>query len=137
MQSVERQDVYVDTLIIQTIFVVLYNNFITLLFQVFLQICIIATGNYNFFNFLTICLCISLLDDQFFYEREMISRRSRSDQPAIRYFSNLSTASTIVTVLVYGALMYGTYIYYNLKITNDWTIQSEIGIFQYLIDNTQ
>ena len=38
--------------------------------QVFLQIHIIATGNYNFFNFLTICLCISLLDDQFFYKKK-------------------------------------------------------------------
>jgi predicted DCC family thiol-disulfide oxidoreductase YuxK len=29
------------------------------------QLVIIATGNYNFFNLLTLCLCILLLDDQF------------------------------------------------------------------------
>ena len=36
-------------------------------FQVFLQLMIIFTGNYNFFNLLTIVLCFSLLDDRFFY----------------------------------------------------------------------
>ena len=30
-----------------------------------LQLLIIATGNYNFFNLLTIALCIPLLDDEF------------------------------------------------------------------------
>lgn len=29
------------------------------------QLMIIATGNYNFFNLLTLCLCVMLLDDQF------------------------------------------------------------------------
>ena len=33
--------------------------------QVFFQIMIMATGNYNFFNLLTIVLCLSLLDDTF------------------------------------------------------------------------
>ncbi|XP_027128855.1 lipase maturation factor 2a isoform X1 [Larimichthys crocea] len=32
--------------------------------QVFLQVLIILTGNYNFFNLLTVALCLSLLDDQ-------------------------------------------------------------------------
>ncbi|MBN3296823.1 LMF2 factor, partial [Amia calva] len=32
--------------------------------QVLLQICILLTGNYNFFNLLTIALCFSLLDDE-------------------------------------------------------------------------
>ena len=31
--------------------------------QVLFQLCIILTGNYNFFNLLTIALCVSLLDD--------------------------------------------------------------------------
>ena len=35
-----------------------------------LQIFIILTGNYNFFNLLTIALCISLLDDDFFQKRK-------------------------------------------------------------------
>lgn len=43
------------------------NNWIFLiiiLFQVLLQVLIILTGNYNFFNLLTLALCLSLLDDQ-------------------------------------------------------------------------
>ncbi|EFN87863.1 lipase maturation factor 2 [Harpegnathos saltator] len=96
--------------------------------QVFLQICIIATGNYNFFNFLTICLCISLLDDQFFYKR-----RSRGDAS---HMLTMSTESTLLAVVVYGALMYGTYLCYDLKITN-WTIQSNIAFtkeqFDYIL----
>ena len=38
--------------------------FIIISFQVFLQLLILLTGNYNFFNLLTIVLCISLLDDK-------------------------------------------------------------------------
>ena len=38
--------------------------------QVFLQLLIIATGNYNFFNFLTITLSVSLVDDCFFGSSE-------------------------------------------------------------------
>ena len=40
------------------------NPFIISSFQVFLQLLILLTGNYNFFNLLTIVLCISLLDDK-------------------------------------------------------------------------
>ena len=32
--------------------------------QVFFQLCIIATGNYNFFNLLTVVLCFSLLENK-------------------------------------------------------------------------
>ncbi|KYN43556.1 Lipase maturation factor 2 [Trachymyrmex septentrionalis] len=88
--------------------------------QVFLQICIIATGNYNFFNFLTICLCISLLDDQFFYKRKSKNNKSR-----IRNY-----LSTLITILVYGGVMYETYIYYGLKIIDNWTIESNITFTQ-------
>ncbi len=34
--------------------------------QVFLQVLIMLTGNYNFFNVVTITLSVSLLDDEFF-----------------------------------------------------------------------
>ncbi|KYQ50071.1 Lipase maturation factor 2 [Trachymyrmex zeteki] len=88
--------------------------------QVFLQICIIATGNYNFFNFLTICLCISLLDDQFFSKRKSKNNKSR-----IRNY-----LSTLITILIYGGVMYGTYIYYDLKIMDNWTIESNITFTQ-------
>lgn len=99
-------------------------HFFLILFQVYLQICIIATGNYNFFNFLTICLCISLLDDQFFYKR-----KSKNDT-----YRTINYLSTILTILIYGGVVYGTYSYFNLKITDKWTIQSDIGIYSYLIN---
>lgn len=39
-------------------------NFGFIYLQVLLQVLIILTGNYNFFNLLTLTLCLSLLDDQ-------------------------------------------------------------------------
>ena len=39
------------------------RSLISLLSQIFFQLCIILTGNYNFFNLLAITLCVSLLDD--------------------------------------------------------------------------
>lgn len=110
---------YVDQLIDWLLF-----KYDTLMFQVFLQIGIIATGNYNFFNFLTICLCISLLDDQFFYKR-----KSKNDKSRIRNY-----LSQLITVLIYAGLIYGTYIYYGLKIMDNWTIQSNISNYRYFID---
>ncbi|XP_018403720.1 PREDICTED: lipase maturation factor 2-like [Cyphomyrmex costatus] len=88
--------------------------------QILLQVCIIATGNYNFFNFLTICLCISLLDDQFFYKR-----KSKNNKSHIKNY-----LSTLITILVYGGIMYGAYIYYGLKIMDNWTIESNITFTQ-------
>lgn len=86
-------------------------------FQVFLQVHIIATGNYNFFNLLTICLCISLLDDHFFYRK-----KSRNENSKI-----LELFSTVTCIGVYAGILYGTYIYYNLRLTENWTITSKIG----------
>ena len=40
--------------------------------QVFLQVLIIITGNYNFFNLLTITLCFALVDDAFFSNSEWL-----------------------------------------------------------------
>lgn len=37
---------------------------IALVGQIILQIAILASGNFGFFNFLTLCLCIPLVDDQ-------------------------------------------------------------------------
>ncbi|KAG7213802.1 hypothetical protein KM043_003019 [Ampulex compressa] len=91
--------------------------------QVILQVHIIATGNYNFFNFLTICLCISLLDDKFFYKR-----KSKIGQ------SMVNALSTVLCILIYAAIVYGTCIYYKLRFTDNWTIQSEIDFTQEQFD---
>ena len=54
----------------------------TCIFQVFLMITIMLTGNYNFFNFLYIALCLSLFDDSWIenkykFHRIVVSRRDR------------------------------------------------------------
>ncbi|OAD57121.1 Lipase maturation factor 2 [Eufriesea mexicana] len=98
--------------------------------QVFLQINIIATGNYNFFNYLTICLCISLLDDQFFYKK-----KSKNDS-----YNIINLFSTLLCIVVYGGIFYVTYVYYNLRISDNWTIQSDIAFtkeqFDYVLSQT-
>jgi Lipase maturation factor len=38
--------------------------------QLFLQVCIIATGNYGFINFLVIAMLLSLLDDSHFHSSD-------------------------------------------------------------------
>lgn len=47
----------------------------------FLQVLIILSGNYNFFNLLTMVLCLSLLDDQHvnFWLRRTDKSKEKSD----------------------------------------------------------
>lgn len=92
--------------------------------QLFLMVNIIATGNYNFFNLLTICLSISLLDDQFFY-------KGRTKAGTSKIFNYLSILACIV---VYLAILYGTHIYYNMKFAENWTIETKIGFTQKQFD---
>ncbi|XP_069132099.1 lipase maturation factor 2-like isoform X1 [Argopecten irradians] len=73
--------------------------------QLILQILIILTGNYNFFNLLTIVLCISLLDDEHFkYKTE------RQSSWLVRIINTLASA------LVYGYIGYQTCHLFSLKI---------------------
>lgn len=81
--------------------------------QVFLQLNIILTGNYNFFNLLTITLSLSLLDDDFFMR-------------------NTSTAfnkifSQFVSLLAAAVLSFAMVILFNVKFNPDWTIQTSIA----------
>jgi hypothetical protein len=47
--------------------------------QALLQLAIISTGNYNFFNLLTINLCFAFLDDSFFqFTSKTPSKNKRS-----------------------------------------------------------
>lgn len=83
--------------------------------QVLLQVFIILSGNYNFFNLLTITLCLSLLDDQ--HVDFWLCRHALKTQ--ITPLQRLSGLVTLVLeVLVYGLLGYGTALYFDLKV--DW-----------------
>lgn len=75
-----------------------------------LQLLIIATGNYCFFNLLTIALCILLLDDTFFQGFPLKRLFSRFNAPKAvtrysRYRSVWVAALTVVVLLVSGIRM--------------------------------
>lgn len=72
--------------------------------QIFLQICVVLTGNFNFVNLLIVTLTISLLDDQFFY-----GKRRGSD-------NSWALVGKIINFLVYGAVLYAVITFYSIKI---------------------
>ncbi|XP_073508695.1 lipase maturation factor 2 [Phyllobates terribilis] len=75
--------------------------------QVLLQVLIILTGNYNFFNLLTLVLCFSLLDDQHL--------RSGPKGRKGRKFS-LQSFVVLFDLLVFGLLGFWTVKYFDLQI---------------------
>uniref|UniRef100_A0ABM5GLF6 Lipase maturation factor n=1 Tax=Pogona vitticeps TaxID=103695 RepID=A0ABM5GLF6_9SAUR len=81
--------------------------------QIFLQAMIIITGNYNFFNLLTIVLCFSLLDDE--HVGLWLGRGRKKAGPAgpPRLMSILSVLAELGT---YGLGLYWTALYFGLQI---------------------
>jgi predicted DCC family thiol-disulfide oxidoreductase YuxK len=81
---------------------------------VFLQITIAATGNYCFFNLLTIALCLLLLDDSI-WRRQRGARQANGETRAVgsHFVDRLSIyAAAIVivfTLLLNGRLIYGAF----------------------------
>ncbi|XP_044736039.1 lipase maturation factor 2-like isoform X2 [Chrysoperla carnea] len=73
--------------------------------QLFLQLCIIVTGNFNTYNILMITLMISLLDDQVFYKRIKKQRASKWSR-LFTFFLNL---------LIHCSILYGIYVLYDIK----------------------
>uniref|UniRef100_A0A8C5PYW2 Lipase maturation factor n=1 Tax=Leptobrachium leishanense TaxID=445787 RepID=A0A8C5PYW2_9ANUR len=90
--------------------------------QVLLQILIILTGNYNFFNLLTIVVCLPLLDDQHF------TRAQQSRKSAQKSRSFLSYVSTLLELVFFGFLIFLTVKYFDLQI--NWekhSVESKTG----------
>ncbi|XP_004380083.1 lipase maturation factor 2 [Trichechus manatus latirostris] len=84
--------------------------------QVLLQVLIIITGNYNFFNLLTLVLCTSLLDDKHLgVER---GRGRRTKMPTSWPKALLTMLAPLLELAVYGLLAYGTTHYFSLEM--DW-----------------
>jgi predicted DCC family thiol-disulfide oxidoreductase YuxK len=79
-------------------------------FLVFLQIAIAATGNYSFFNLLTIALCLLLLDDRFLRmdgrapARPMAASASRELRPSIAGIVVLVLTLPINAMFLYSAI---------------------------------
>ncbi|KAM5334157.1 lipase maturation factor 2 isoform 1-T1 [Glossophaga mutica] len=84
--------------------------------QVLLQVLIIITGNYNFFNLLTLVLTTALLDDQHLAARSGNSRRKKT--PASWPKALLALLALLLELTVYGLLAYGTVHYFGLEV--DW-----------------
>ncbi|GLV46648.1 uncharacterized protein CBL_11509 [Carabus blaptoides fortunei] len=83
--------------------------------QIFLQICIVLTGNFNFRDLLLVTLSISLLDDQFFFGKY---RRPRSTKWTI--------LSQVLNITIHSLILYGVYVLYGLKL-NGTQIDSHIA----------
>ncbi|XP_042191166.1 lipase maturation factor 2a [Callorhinchus milii] len=87
--------------------------------QALLQILIIVTGNYNFFNLLSIVLSFSLLDQEHidFWLRSSKKRRSRSRADTLQAW-----VVTLLELSVYTTLLLGTIHYFGLKV--NWESQT-------------
>ncbi|XP_014250285.1 lipase maturation factor 2-like [Cimex lectularius] len=97
-------------------FPVRYVRIVAFFVQVFLQFFIILTGNFNFFNYLTITLCLSLLDDDFFY------RNPKNTQSFVSRAFKLLT-----TVGVYGGVTYATCVLYKVKMLPSGVIDCKLN----------
>ncbi|XP_045463672.1 lipase maturation factor 2-like [Harmonia axyridis] len=82
------------------------------IFQIFLQICIVLTGNFSFANLLIVVLTLSLLDDK------GIQSKKVSEEPS--YVAN------IVNILIHGALFYAVVTIFSLKIEGS-VVESKIA----------
>nr|XP_033490744.1 lipase maturation factor 2a [Epinephelus lanceolatus] len=79
--------------------------------QVLLQVLIILTGNYNFFNLLTIALCLSLLDDQHvnFWLR-------KADKTSDNDSKLQSWLCYLVELAVWSLLIFGSIVCFDLQV---------------------
>jgi len=84
--------------------------------QVLLQVLIIITGNYNFFNLLTLVLTTALLDDGHLTAEPGNSRCKK--RPTSWPGALLSLLSLLLEFTVYGLLAYGTVHCFGLEV--DW-----------------
>lgn len=84
--------------------------------QVLLQVLIILTGNYNFFNLLTLVLTTSLLDDRHLAAEPGNARRKKTRPSGLK--SMLAALSLLLELTIYGLLAYGTVHCFGLEV--DW-----------------
>jgi hypothetical protein len=76
-------------------------------FLIFLQIVIAATGNYCFFNLLTIALCLLLLDDRFFRRTPKAATNPQTLLPSRTHWP--AVAVLVVTLPVNAMLIFSAF----------------------------
>ncbi|KAF1425626.1 Lipase maturation factor 2, partial [Spheniscus magellanicus] len=87
--------------------------------QVLLQVLIILTGNYNFFNMLTIVLAFSLLDEEHVGRWLGRSKRRHASSESLAWPPSLrAVLSTLLELSTYGFLLYWSVQCFGLEI--DW-----------------
>ncbi|XP_055252012.1 lipase maturation factor 2 [Moschus berezovskii] len=84
--------------------------------QVLLQVLIIITGNYNFFNLLTLVLTTALLDDTHLAAKSSAGRRKKATSSWPKAL--LAMLTLLLELAVYGLLAYGVVHYFGLEV--DW-----------------
>lgn len=92
--------------------------------QIFLQIFIVLTGNYNFVNMLVVTLLISLLDDSFFF-----GKTKKSDGV---FRSVLSIVALLIIPLCVIALVS---VLYTFTLTNDMEVNAKIAFSKDQFNN--
>ncbi|NXF14056.1 LMF2 factor, partial [Smithornis capensis] len=101
--------------------------------QVLLQVLIILTGNYNFFNVLTIVLAFSLLDEEhlgFWLGRPKKRQGSAPQSPA--WPPSLgSVLATLLELSTYGLLLYWSVQYFGLEVNWDKKLLDSKVAFTY------
>lgn len=96
--------------------------------QVLLQFCIILSGNYNFFNLLTIVLCLSLVDDEFLLNlvgKPSINKATSYSGRSLQFTRMLLTFCA--ELIIFGGLMYWSVNLFSIQLLPDWTIFSKVA----------
>ncbi|NXD59689.1 LMF2 factor, partial [Corvus moneduloides] len=96
--------------------------------QVLLQVLIILTGNYNFFNALTIVLAFSLLDEEHVgrWLGQPRKRHGSAWPPSLG-----SVLATLLELSTYGLLLYWTVHYFGLEVNWDKKLLDSKVAFTY------
>ncbi|XP_076848928.1 lipase maturation factor 2a [Brachyhypopomus gauderio] len=98
--------------------------------QVLLQVLIILSGNYNFFNLLTITLCFSLLDDQ--HVNFWLCRHVPHPERSSLLQTVVVWGCVLLELAVYGVLGYWSAHYFDLKVEWDQkSISSKTAFTHY------
>lgn len=81
--------------------------------QVLIQVLIILSGNYNFFNLLTLALCLSLLDDEHVYFWLRKTDKTSDQKNNSKLWSGLCY---LLELTVWSLMIHGTIILFDLQL---------------------